>query len=53
MTVSAIGLITVGLLLGKPPLWIDGLVTLCAWVGLWKTYWPNVHRGRRDEQETP
>ncbi len=54
LAVSATGLLTIGLLLVKPPIWVDGLVTLGAWVGLWKTYWPNLHtrktRGEEVEQ---
>src|SRR5437762_2644572 len=42
LAVSATCLLTVGLLLVKPPVWVDGLVTLGMWAGLWKTYWPNV-----------
>jgi hypothetical protein len=40
LAVSATGLITVGLLLVKPPLWVDGLITLGAWAGLWWLYRP-------------
>ena len=52
LAVSATGLLMVGLLLVKPPLWVDGLVTLGVWVGLWKTCWSNVRMGRRDERRT-
>ncbi len=52
LAVSATGLITVGLLLIKPPVWVDGLITLGAWMGLWKTYWPNVLIGRRDGRKS-
>lgn len=33
-------LITICLVLRKPPLWVDGLVTLGIFVGLWETYRP-------------
>ncbi len=52
LAVSATGLITVGLLLIKPPVWVDGLITLGAWMGLWKTYWPTVLIGRRDGRKS-
>lgn len=52
LAVPVTGLLTVGLLLGKPPVWVDGLVTLGTWAGLWKMYWPNIHRGRRDERRS-
>jgi len=52
LAVSATDLITVGLLLIKPPVWVDGLITLGAWMGLWKTYWPNVLIGRRDGRKS-
>jgi hypothetical protein len=38
LSVSATGLITVGLVLVKLSLWVDGLVTLGVLVGLWWTY---------------
>ena len=38
-------MITVGLLLVKPPLWVDGLVTLGILVGLWCIYRPIARRG--------
>ncbi len=44
LAVSATGLITVGLLLVKPPVWVDGLVTLGSLVGLWWLYRPTVRR---------
>jgi len=40
LAVSATGLITVGLMLVKPPLWVDGLATLGVCVGLWWMYRP-------------
>ncbi len=43
LAVSATGLITVGLLLVKPPLWVDGLVTLGSLAGLWWIYRPVAH----------
>jgi hypothetical protein len=51
LAVSTTGLLTIDLILLKPPVWVDGLVTLGAWVGLWKTYRPNGHRGRREERK--
>jgi hypothetical protein len=38
LAVSTTGLITVGLLLIKPPIWVDALITLGVWVGLWWLY---------------
>ena len=40
LAVSATGLITIDLLLVKPPLWVDGLVTVSVLVGLWWIYRP-------------
>ena len=40
LAVSATGLITIGLVLMKPPLWVDGLATLGIYVGLWWMYRP-------------
>lgn len=40
LAVSATGLITISLVLLKPPLWVDGLVTLGLCVGLRWTYRP-------------
>ena len=42
--VSATGLITIGLVLLKPPVWVDGLVTIGVFVGLWWTYQPAARR---------
>jgi hypothetical protein len=44
LAVSATGLITVGLVLVKPPVWVDGLATLGSLVGLWWIYRPVAHR---------
>ena len=44
LIVSATGLITVGLVLVKPPLWVDGLVTLGVLAGLWWMYRPAARR---------
>ncbi len=44
LAVSATGLLTVGLLLVAPPLWVDGLVTLGVCVGLWWMYRPAARR---------
>jgi hypothetical protein len=52
LAVSATGLLMVGLVLLRPPVWVDGLVTVGVCVGLWKTYWPNVRMGRRDERRS-
>jgi hypothetical protein len=45
LAVSATGLLTVGLLLVKPSLWVDGLVTLGVLAGLWWIYRPTTRRG--------
>lgn len=44
LVVSATGLITVGLVLEKPLLWVDGLTTIGVCVGLWWMYRPAVLR---------
>jgi len=44
LSVLATGLITVGLVLLKPPLWVDGLVMIGVCVGLWGMYRPVAHR---------
>ena len=44
LAASATGLITIGLVLVKPPLWTDGLITLGVLVGLWWTYRPDARR---------
>jgi hypothetical protein len=36
--VSATALTTIGLVLGRPPIWVDGLATLCIYLGLWWMY---------------
>jgi len=47
LSVAASSLLyTIGLLLVKPPVWVDGLLTLGIWTRLWKTDWSNMHRGR-------
>ena len=38
LAVSTTGLITVGLLLIRPPIWVDAPITLGVWVGLWWLY---------------
>jgi Flp pilus assembly protein TadB len=38
LSVSATGLIAIGLVLLKPPLWVDGLVMIGVCVGLWWMY---------------
>jgi preprotein translocase subunit YajC len=40
LAVSATGLITVGLVLLKPPIWVDGLATIGVLAGLWWMYRP-------------
>ena len=40
LVVSATGLITVGLVLVKPPLWVDGLAAIGVCVGSWWMYRP-------------
>jgi hypothetical protein len=44
LVVSATGLITIGLLLLKPQLWVDTLATISVLVGLWWLYRPTVLR---------
>ena len=44
LAVSATGLLLVGLVLIRPPVWVDGLVTLGICVGLWWIYRPAVRR---------
>jgi hypothetical protein len=44
LAVSTTGLITCGLLLIKPPIWIDALIALGVWVGLWWIYRPATHK---------
>src|SRR5437660_10017863 len=44
LAVSATGLLLVGLVLIRPPVWVDGLVTLGVCVGLW---WIDRPTGRR------
>lgn len=44
LAVAATGLITVGLVLVKPPLWVDGLAMIGVCVGLWGMYRPVAHR---------
>ncbi len=44
LAVSATGLITIGLMLVKPPVWVDGLITLGSLVWLWWLYRPTVRR---------
>jgi hypothetical protein len=46
LAVSATGLITVGLVLVKPPLWVDGLAMIGVCVALWGMYRPVAHRAR-------
>ena len=38
LAVSATALIAIGLVLMRPPIWVDGLATVCVWVGLWWMY---------------
>jgi hypothetical protein len=45
LSVSATGLMAVGLMLVKPPIWIDGLVTLGVLAGLWWIYRSVARRG--------
>jgi hypothetical protein len=62
LAVSETGLITVGLVLTKPPIWIDALITLGNLAGLWWIYCPatkkpyltrrNMYLGRRDERRS-
>ncbi len=40
IAVAVTGLITVGLVLIKPPVWVDGLFALAVWLGLGWLYWP-------------
>ena len=55
LSVSATGLITIGLLLLKPPVWVDGLVTPGPFVWLWWMYRSSARRavpatGRQEER---
>jgi hypothetical protein len=38
LIVSATGLITIALVLARPPIWIDGLATISVYVGIWWIY---------------
>jgi len=38
LAVAATGLITIGLVLAKPPIWIDGLATISIYAGIWWIY---------------
>jgi hypothetical protein len=53
LAVSATGLLMVGLILLRPPVWVDVLVTLGVCVGLWWLYRPTAHRGKREGAGTP
>jgi hypothetical protein len=54
LAVCATGLITIGLLLVKPPLWVDGLVTAGVLVGVWWTYRSATQRAiPGTEKQTP
>ncbi len=44
LSVSATGLITIGLALMEPLVWVDGLVTLGVLAGLWWMYRPAARR---------
>jgi hypothetical protein len=44
LAVSATGLIAVGLVLIKPPIWVDGLATIGVLAGLWWIYRPAARR---------
>jgi hypothetical protein len=44
LAVSATGLLMIGLVLIRPPVWVDGLVTLGVFVGLWWLYRPTAGR---------
>ena len=44
LAVWAIGLVTIGLLLVKPPLWVDGLATVGVLAGAWWMYRPTASR---------
>ena len=48
LAVSATGLITIGLLLVKPPLWVDGLVTTGVLMGVWWMYRSTAQRAMPD-----
>jgi hypothetical protein len=57
LSVSATDLLTIGLVLVKPLLWVDGLVTLGVLAGLWWMYRPAARRavpgtGKHGYQET-
>lgn len=44
LAVWATGLVTIGLLLVKPPLWVDGLATVGVLAGMWWMYRPAASR---------
>jgi hypothetical protein len=44
LAVSTTGLITVGLLLIRPPIWVDGLISLGSLTGLWWIYRPTARK---------
>jgi uncharacterized membrane protein len=44
--VLATGLLTIGLVLVKPPIWVDGLATIGVCVGLWGMYRSVVGRAK-------
>jgi hypothetical protein len=46
LSVSATGLITIGLVLVKPPLWVDGLATVGVLAGVWWMYRPANRRAK-------
>ena len=50
LAVSVTGLITISLVLLKPPLWADGLVTLGLCLGLWWMYRPAARKGSERER---
>jgi hypothetical protein len=44
LALSETGLSTVGLVLIKPPLWVDGLISLGCLMGLWRIYRPTTSK---------
>jgi hypothetical protein len=38
LVVSATALVAIGLILVRPPIWVDGLATFCVFMGLWWMY---------------
>ena len=48
LAVSATGLFSIGLVLIKPPIWVDALITVGSLVGLWWLYRPVTRKAMPD-----